>query len=247
LLRAGSWLQFARELYLTGRSKPYGMSWKALLRSEVLQPLEPLRLAKWRRQLKTGEAELWTGFSPIHPDFAHDIGLSERSRRAGHNARLGGPADGLELRLHMLNRLEHGKDIYNALRALTGIEMRTPLLDIRLVEFCLSIPHDQFLKDGNFRRLPRRAMADRLPDSVLRNNQMGSQNPEIMRRLSAARPAMLEEIEALKQVPLAARAIDLPRIAKIVRDWSDNNEVTLVLPLALHVGRFLRWAEAGGA
>jgi asparagine synthase (glutamine-hydrolysing) len=247
LLRGGHWLQFARELYLTGRSKPYGMSRKALLRSEVLQPLVPPWLEKWRRRLNSGEADLWSDFSPIRPDFAREIGLAERSRRAGHNLRLGGPADGLALRLHMLNRLEHAKDIDNALRALTGIEMRTPLLDIRLVEFCLSIPHDQFLKDGNFRRLPRRAMADRLPASVLQNNLMGSQNPEIMRRLSAARPGMLEEIEALKKVPLAARAIDLPRIANIVRDWPANNEVTLVLPLALHVGRFLRWAESGGA
>ena len=245
LLKSGNWLRLARELYLTGRRRPYGQDWMALLRGEVLRPLEPLLLAKWRRRLKTGAADLWSGYSGIHPDFARDIGLSERSRRAGHDARMVGPADGLSMRLTMLKRMEHGHDIFTALRALTGIETRSPLLDIRLLEFCLSIPGEQFLKDGNFRRLPRLAMAGRLPPPVLENNLLGSQNPEILQRIEATRSTMLAEIEELTQVPLAVRALDLPRLSRIVRDWPDGIEVTLLLPRALHVGRFLRWAEAG--
>lgn len=245
LLKSGNWPRLARELYLTGRRRPYGQDWKALLRGEVLRPLVPVRLAKWRRRLKTGAADLWSGYSAIHPDFARDIGLSERSRLAGHDARLQGPADGLGQRLYMLNRMEHGRDIFTALRALTGIETRSPLLDIRLLEFCLSIPDEQFLKDGNFRRLPRLAMADRLPPPVLENNLIGSQNPEILQRIEATRSTMLAEIEELKHVPLAARVIDLPRLTRIVRDWPEGIEVTLLLPRALHVGRFLRWAAAG--
>ena len=246
MFRNGNWLHLTNELYLAGRRRPYGMDWKALLRSQILRPLEPPWLAKWRMRLKTGDAELWSGFSAIHPDFARDIDLAERSRKTGHNMRLQlDSKDGLGVRLEMLKRMEHGRDIFTALRTLTGIETRSPLFDIRLLEFCLSLPEEQFFKDGNFRRLPRLAMDGRLPQPVLENNLIGSQNPEIMRRVKAVRSGMIAEIEELKQVPLAARAIDLPRLSQIVRDWPDDSQVKLLLPRALHVGRFLRWAEAG--
>jgi asparagine synthase (glutamine-hydrolysing) len=246
MFRNGNWLHLAHELYLAGRRRPYGMGWKALLRREILRSLEPVMLTKWRRRLKTGEAELWSGISGIRPDFTRDIDLSGRCSKAGYNMHLQfNSEDGLGMRLEMLKWVEHSSDIFTALRALTGVETRSPLLDIRLLEFCLSLPEEQFLKDGNFRRLPRVVMDGRLPQPVLENNLIGSQNPEIMRRVKAVRSGMLAEIEELKQVPLAARAIDLPRLSQIVRDWPDGRQVTLLLPRALHVGRFLRWAEAG--
>ncbi len=246
MLRGGRWLRLARELYLTGRRRPYGFDWLALLRRDVLRPLEPPWLAKWRRRLKTGEAELWSGFSAIHPGFARDIDLAGRCWRAGYTPRLEGARTALAERVEMLARSEHGNDIATALRAVTGVETRAPLLDIRLIDFCLALPEEQFLKDGEFRRLPRRTLAGRLPPAVLQNNLIGSQNPELPHRMTALRPTLLAEIEALRASPLAARAIDLPRLAAVVRDWDNEIEITLMLPRALHVGRFLRWAEAGG-
>lgn len=245
LFRNGHWLHFARELRLGGRTRPYGFDGLALLRREVLRPLEPVELTKWRRSLGNDGTELWSGFSAIHPVFARDIGLAERCRLAGHHPALIGPNDALAARLHLLRGLEHGRDIFTALRALSGIETRTPLLDVRLLEFCLSLPDAQFLCNGEFRRLPRRAMAGRLPVSVLENRLIGSQNPEIMLRMAALRPKLAAEIDSLKQIPAADYMLDLARLAAIVRDWRDVAEITQMLPRALHVGYFLRWAGAG--
>jgi asparagine synthase (glutamine-hydrolysing) len=87
-------------------------------------------------------------------------------------------------------------------------------------------------------------LADRLPQSVLDNYLIGAQNPEIFARIEAMRGGMLEEIESLRHVPLAARCLDLPRLKKIVQEWPlDNRQVPLLLPRALDMGRFLRWAE----
>jgi asparagine synthase (glutamine-hydrolysing) len=245
MFRQGRWLRLARELYLTGRARPYGQDALTLLRREIFRPLEPVALGRWRKRRKGGGGELWSSFSAIHPEFAHDIGLVARCREAGHSMGYSGMAGGLEDRLYLLGKLEHGRDMATALRALTGIETRAPLLDPRLLEFCLSLPERQFLRDGSFRRLPRLAMEGRLPAAVLQNNLIGSQNPEMLLRLGAMRAALPDEIAALKQSPLAARIVDLERLERIVRDWPNNNETRFALPRALHVARFLRWAEKG--
>lgn len=245
LFRNGHWLRLARELRLGDRHRPFSFDWTALLRREVLRPLEPVWLTKWRRSLGRSKTELWAGFSAINPAFANDIGLAERCRQAGHHPGLAGPNDALKMRLHMLRGLEHGRDIFTALRALFGIETRSPLLDVRLLEFCLSLPDAQFFCNGEFRRLPRRAMVGRLPSRVLENNLIGSQNPEIILRMAALRPSLLAEVERLKQVPAAVYMLDLERLAGIVRAWDNVTEITQTLPRALHAGYFLRWIGAG--
>ncbi|HZX31474.1 MAG TPA: asparagine synthase-related protein [Rhodocyclaceae bacterium] len=245
LLLGGHWVSLARELRLLDQSRPYGWDGRTVLRREA-QRLAPRWLMKWRRRKRLASHDLWHEYSAVNPGFAAEIDLSGRSRRSGHYAGLGGPAGGLASSLYLLSQMEHAKEVATALRAYTGIEHRSPLLDVRLLEFCLSLPEEQFFRDGINRRLPRLALADRLPASVWRNNLLGAQNPEIEVRIAAMRPVMRQEVADLQRVPLAARLLDLPRLARIVESSSDKIEVTLALPRALHVGRFLSWAESQG-
>ncbi|MFY9259503.1 MAG: asparagine synthase-related protein [Gallionella sp.] len=247
LLRQGRWFEFARELYITGQRAPWGFNTATLLRREILQPLLPPSILRLRHPWRAQDTQPWSGYSAVHPDFAREIQLYERSRAAGHDVCFHGEADGLAQRLTMLHRIEHGRETAAMLRNLTGVEFRAPLQDSRLVEFCLAIPAAQFLKDGVPRRLPRLALADRLPASVLSKDRIGRQNPEILTRLAATRADLLTEIAQLAQIPLVVRCIDLDRLANIVQTWrTDNQEVTLVLPRTLNVARFLRWHEMSG-
>jgi asparagine synthase (glutamine-hydrolysing) len=52
-----------------------------------------------------------------------------------------------------------------------------------LVEFCLSLPISQHLRDGQTRSLMRRALADRLPSRVLRRKSKGSLEEPLARAL----------------------------------------------------------------
>lgn len=246
MFKNGNWLRLAREIYQAGKYRPYDMDWKNLLCKRVILPLEPVELKKLRRHLKNRGSELWSGYSAINPDFAREINLIERCRQSGHDLRMGGNVNGIDQRLYMLSHMEHGRDIFTAMRALTGIESRAPLLDIRLLEFCFSLPLELFLYNGFSRRLPRLALAGRLPPTVLDNNRIGSQNPEILSRLDAMREGMVKEIGLLAKVPLAARLIDLPRLESLVKLWPKDNQVTLALPRAINTGCFLRWAEEAG-
>jgi hypothetical protein len=44
-----------------------------------------------------------------------------------------------------------------------GIDVRDPTADRRLIEFCLSVPTEQFFRNGVPRALARAALADRVP------------------------------------------------------------------------------------
>jgi asparagine synthase (glutamine-hydrolysing) len=133
-------------------------------------------------------------------------------------------------------------------RALLGIDDRDPLADRNLVEFCLAVPSDQFLRDGVTRRLPRHAMADRLPREVLNNNRLGQQNPEWFARLSVNRSRMMDVLSALQRSPIAGKYLDLPRLSNLLHNWPespvlDAKSYHYVLPRALHIGQFLLWFE----
>ncbi|HTM57223.1 MAG TPA: asparagine synthase (glutamine-hydrolyzing) [Candidatus Udaeobacter sp.] len=81
-----------------------------------------------------------------------------------------------------------------------SIETRLPFLDYRLVEFVLSLPDDQRLEGTTSKAILRRALADRLPQTVrARRDKMGFETPtdvwlrgryaaEVRRRLGADGP-----------------------------------------------------------
>lgn len=240
----GNWIRLARELALIDRNRPYSMNWKAIFRSEVLVPLVPDTLKRWRKRLRDKGAEPWAFYSAINPAFAREVNLFQRL--AETKLDFAGLSDTQGLRLERFSRPEHGSDIATAMRAVNGLETRTPLWDIRLLEFCLSIPDEQFLRDGVTRRLTRLALADRLPQSVLDNYRLGAQIPEIFHRIEATLPGLIEEIESLERIPLVARCLDLTRLKQIVKNWPAGNiQVPFLLARALNVGRWLSWAEKG--
>ena len=68
-----------------------------------------------------------------------------------------------------------------------GVDLRDPTADRRLVEYCLSVPTDQYLKDGVPRALGKRALADRLPEAVINQRFKGYQSADWYEGLTAAR------------------------------------------------------------
>jgi asparagine synthase (glutamine-hydrolysing) len=87
---------------------------------------------------------------------------------------LDGHSSGLPLTRYSAERaksIDHpfltvGRERYDRVAASVGIEPRDPLLDRRIVAFCLTLPGEQLLRGGWPKIILRRAMADRLPDTV---------------------------------------------------------------------------------
>lgn len=133
-----------------------------------------------------------------------------------------------------------------------GIELRDPMSDRRLVEFCLRAPDALYQRDGERRLLIREALHGLVPDTVLNRQSRQLQSADWVERTHAGVPALLRRIEMLAACDLAAQFIDFglirQRMEKVPSNRGDmqslgswNNDV--LHPIAM--GCFLAWVSSG--
>jgi asparagine synthase (glutamine-hydrolysing) len=164
LLRAGRWVQAGR-LLRGHRAHSPGRGWQTLRRYGIrpLTPSEAIRAwtALRRRSTPSVPGPL------IDPAFAERSGVLERIAQRNRDL---WSAPVTAQRLHYLD-LTAGITVAalesaDALAAASGIEVRFPFLDRRLVELCYGMPPEQKFFNGRPRALIRRGMADLLPEAV---------------------------------------------------------------------------------
>lgn len=222
------------------------------LKAEVLLPALPsrLRAALWRR--RHGDAAPSTKFAAIRSDFVDAVGLDAVLQAQGDDGlSLHGPDSRKLIARHLGPLRVHLLENVRTIRTVYGIELRDPLADADLAEFCLAIPREHYLLGGVQRSFARRVLADRLPDALLTERRIGRQNPEWFSRISAQRESFAAEIERLAQIPLAAEMLDLPRLNRLIDDWPEDAaaaearrfDYAQMLPRAVQVGRFIRWSQ----
>jgi asparagine synthase (glutamine-hydrolysing) len=249
LFRTGQWIGWWRTAQTLVRRRRW--SWAHAL-AETLGPWSPAWAWTWIRRVRRGDDTDIFGYCAINPDRFETLDLSRRARQAGNDL-AGRPwKDGFEERVWCLERCDSGDSLKGGL-AEYRLDVREPLADVRLIEFCLSVPTSQFLRDGTPRALARRALADRLPRLVLENERTGVDSADWHERLTAARHEVATELERLAECAPAARAVDLPRLRRLVQNWPTTgwerpevrNPYRLALLRAISTGHFLRRVTGG--
>ena len=229
-----------------------GAGRRDVLRNRILGPLTPPFLSRWSRRL-TGASTgpVWdAAASPINPDFARSIGLAERVTAARRDEQTTGRLGEVDYRVTVLRGGADVLDTYSGFRPWFGIETRDPTGDLRVVEYCFSVPGSQYLHHGVTRSLIRRAMAGRLPDQVRNRATIGGQSSDWTEWLPALRELFLAELDLLERSDTAARCLDLPRLRSLLDRWpavlgvQHQQEYLLLLPRGIMMGRFIRWFEA---
>ena len=135
-----------------------------------------------------------------------------------------------------------------------GVDVRDPTCDVRLVEFCLSLPEDQFRRDGVPRRLLRRAMEGRLPSEILSNPNRGLQAADWAERMASCRESLAESLSEIAGCRMGRDLLDLDRVGEALADvcasqargGSVSIELRNVLEDGFMTGSFIRWFESGG-
>lgn len=222
----------------------------------ALYPNLSRRLHGQLRRLVDGR-QGWPDYSAIHPGFARAHRVDERAREAGFDPmgrRRASPRKALLNRWEAA-RLRHWRRAVRwAAEAAFGVQVRTPLTQRRLVEWCAGLPDEQFLRGGQSRRLIRRLMAGRLPPEVWgeRLQMQASDSHPRDRDLGAIRATLMR----WRTDPSVAERIDLERLLRLLdagqtlpatrRNLSDRMFIRHGLDHALAVGRFIRWTEGGG-
>jgi asparagine synthase (glutamine-hydrolysing) len=240
LLRRGRWVRLFREIMASG------YQWEKMTRQWLIAPFVPApifsRYKRWRRR---GQPP-WHGW-PINPEFAVASGVVDRAAlehapfdaAALRDCRLG--------RIYDFNCYSETADWFAKLRAGFGIDSRTPAFDRRVVEFCIGIPTDQYLRNGCDRWLIRRAMKGRLPDVVLNKRKYGVQAADWHPRLTRELNYIKEKVKRLASNRDVASIVDLELLAAILDTWPEHQppdysaerERLMVVPQALGVTYFI--------
>jgi len=216
LLLAGRWLKLFTEI------SSLGYRWRRAVRQFVIAPLIPKPLFRRYKQWRRGQNPPWYGYSIIHPEFAAATQVIERAARENEHF------DGPVLRNSRLGRIRdfriysQSADWFATVRAKFGIDFRTPAFSRPLVEFCIGIPEDQYLREGQDRWLIRRAMKGRLPDVVLNQKRYGTQAADWYPRLTRQRHQIAEEVRRLAKNPEVASIFDMRRLNAILDCWPDR-------------------------
>jgi len=247
LRRDRAWTALAHEI-LALRHTMTPSVWRGLARGQVSQALPswlPVRRRRWA-----------ASFPPtlLNPDFLRSAGLEGRFEREGALRQTLISSDTIASVLrYVLFRSRMQTDGVVVQRTMNGVTPSDPFSDRRVFEFCLSLPEEQFLSKGIWRRLSRRAFADRLSPEIISNYRRGAQNTDWHARLNPNRDVLEAQVERLERSPLATRILNVTLIRELSRQWPADPETLagnsapfrVQLLRVLHVGQFLDWTEGG--
>ena len=182
--------------------------------------------------------------SAILPALARSEGFRKRARDHHRTSHYRVGSDGVRARVEALATYDAGNFNKGVLGG-WGIDIRDPTADRRLVEFCLRVPSEHYMRGGVQRSLARQAFADRLPPAVLAEKRRGYQFADWHENFAAARDDFAAEVDRLADDPFAQKAIDIERLRGLVRDWPSGAglaermlDYRCALARAVSVGRF---------
>jgi len=217
LLGRRQWATWWREARGLRRGEPR-RRWRGILLQSV-GPYLPPRLWGLIGYLR-GETQ-WslTDYTAVHPQFLQRMNHKARVAASGWELSYRPWADGRRMRIAVLDRLDNG-DYLVAANA-SGLERRDPTGDRRLIEFCLAVPDNQYLRDGESRRLLRRLMGEILPPEILASRTRGYQAADWYEATAAAIPFIQEEL-ARQQAKGIGQYLDLHSLGELLNDWPNS-------------------------
>jgi asparagine synthase (glutamine-hydrolysing) len=233
--RSGEWGTLARVAWQIRSA--HGASMRLMLRHAVWPSL-PF----WVRRMTDPYMRKFTlDYTPLRPEIVERLGLRQDAL-SDMSVSLDG-RDALRTLLAYSDR----SDTSIAPQGGWQLDSRDPTYDRRVIEFCLTVPLEEFMRGGQLRSLARRAMVGRLPSSTLKRTLRGQQSADWYLNLAAVRGRMGTEVERLRSSPLASRMLDLQRMSSLIENWPshgfERHEVMsshhIALTRGLSVGRFL--------
>jgi len=140
----------------------YNRSFLQALRSQVISPLVPAVMMECYRSVRYYNLSKIRNISFFNPELLN--GASTRWRRGKSCV----PSDIYDRVNSVLfeNFFQQQFELYRFFSDKYGYTTRHPLLDKRILEFCMGVPPEEVMKDGWKRSLFRRALKGVLPEKV---------------------------------------------------------------------------------
>jgi asparagine synthase (glutamine-hydrolysing) len=204
------WLGLQRELAL--REKTSGESFKYNLRANVMHPFLPDFLRRQKHRL-TQDNFLPAEGCPLQDSFAADLINLVKSKTDSINT---------AYQISPFHRVNQHKLIGNlqrkssALSSGGDIEYPFPLLDKRLLEFCLAAPCSVKVKNGYQRYLIRAGLDKILPPAIQWRTSKGAFSPDYFRRYNAQRAQVTNFLSDIAANDPIRHVVDVEKI----KEWA---------------------------
>ncbi|MGO0259303.1 asparagine synthase-related protein [Priestia aryabhattai] len=100
---------------------------------------------------------------------------------------------------------------------------RDPTNDLRVVRFCLSVPENQFVQNGQDRSLIRRATKGLLPDNIRLNQRTrGLQGADGIQRMTSDWNLFMNEMELVARADFISEYLDINVIKSAIKRLKEN-------------------------
>lgn len=246
----GNW----RQLWLAYKHQPHDnrpLPLRFFIRT--LAAFIPVKLWRILRRLGGSTREpLIEILQPLTKEFRSSSGADDRLKQSG-----------LELeRFYPRNRRDAMRDlfktddcetaeVYQGFEQLYGIAIRDPTSYRPLVEYCLGLPVQMFMRDGQLRWLAKELAKGIMLEEQRANRRNGRWDADWHLRIGRRRQEYLAELEALKKDEQIARVVDIGRIQNALEDWPERTDTRLsetlrrqfAIPRALLTARFIKYVE----
>lgn len=250
LLLKGRWRQY----YLALKNHPNDTRslWRKFL-ALTLMPLLPQRLWRLVKRLVHPDEEVAVEWmTPLHKSYRESSGADTRYRASGLQIDRYQPWNRREGQaLIYQNHDAESAEIYQAFAQLYDIPMRDPTAYRPLVEFCLGLPVEMFMRDGVPRWLAKQMARGIMPEHQRTNQLNGRWDSDWHLRIGRQRAGYFEELDRIAGDPRLAEMIDVERLREALEAFPEQTVLDLkckytiefALPRAMLAARFVRWVE----
>ncbi|MFC5701750.1 asparagine synthase-related protein [Cohnella faecalis] len=244
LLKRLKWFTLHRELYLYSRNKGIG---RRRLLGYMKDRLFPPRISPGDRSVLS---------QLIHPAFAERTQAYEKLQRNGIDLSGSAIPDMIHARTKQFEECYHWTNSGTSGTKLSlrhGMWYRDPTNDLRVIRFCLSVPIDQYVRDGMDRALIRRSTVNLLPDQIRLNYKTrGIQGADGIQRMAPAWKSFIREVDRLCEDREMAEWLNIPVVkaaASKYREVPDPRQIYTaeftILMRSLIVYRFAHRLRGG--
>ena len=190
------------------------------------------------------------------PDQFANPFLSEKGRLAAYRRPENLSAsimtvDREESREHYIRSNYHaaglGMEIGHGYEQVFGLRLRDVTAYRPLIEFCLALPTDQFVRDGETRRLARRMGLGRLPEAQRTNRLYGEHNVDWHARLTPRLGELRLEVENIASHPQIGPLVDTDAMLHLLDNWPEKTpedhalgaHFRFFLPALIYITRYV--------
>ena len=171
----------------------------------------------WINPLYRDRAGLYSLLTPAARE-AHARRRSVRPLSTGYRR----PRSRREWIMRAWHSADSGEDLELGFERLYGIRRRDVTAWRPLIEFCMGLPTDQFVRGREHRRLARRLATGRLPEAQRTEDRIGIHFADWHLRMGERRAELIDYAERMRDHPALAGMMDIDRMVALLRDWPEE-------------------------